>query len=393
MRGESESRPFSAGSRTGRAPDDNVVIPDPAGFGDVAAPAGAGARQPKLLPPNPVFRFYRGGDGIDALRGCKPGEGPGAPEDWVGSTTTSLGSDREGLATLPDGTLLRDAIATDPAGYLGPEHVARFGANPGVLVKLLDAGERLAVHFHPGRAFAREHLGSPFGKTESWIILTAEPGAHMDFGLREPIDRATLARWVERQDSEEMLAALHQVPVKAGDVLLVPAGTLHTIGAGITLIELQEPSDMSVVLERERFDVSAQEATLGLGWDVILTAAQLEPTAPLFGGAGAPPAADPGAPPPPGSTRRNLLPEAADPYFRAEWIVAGGTGVQLEPSFAVLLVIQGEITITAPGAEPLQVNRGGAALVPFGAGATTVSGNGTVVRCLPPSVNSREGKW
>ena len=52
-----------------------------------------------------------------------------------------------------------------------------------------------------------------------------------------------------------MLAALHQVPVAAGDVLFVPAGTLHTIGAGILLVELQEPSDMSVVLEWERFGV------------------------------------------------------------------------------------------------------------------------------------------
>lgn len=93
-----------------------------------------------LLPPNPVFRFYKGGDGIDGLRGLAPGTGPGAPEDWVGSTTVSLGNDREGLAALVDGSLLRDAIERDPVGYLGQEHVDRFSANPGLLVKLLDAG-------------------------------------------------------------------------------------------------------------------------------------------------------------------------------------------------------------------------------------------------------------
>src|SRR5277367_5111245 len=112
---------------------------------------------PVVLPPNPVFRFYRGGAGIDALRGVEPGSGPGAPEDWVASTTTSFRHRTEGLASLADGRLLRDVIAADPLGYLGPEHAARLGANPGLLVKLLDAGERLAVHFHPGREFARAH--------------------------------------------------------------------------------------------------------------------------------------------------------------------------------------------------------------------------------------------
>ena len=160
----------------------------------VAGPA------PVMLPPNPVFRFYRGGDGIDVVRGLDPGTGPGAPEDWVGSTTTSFGHDHEGLATLPDGRVLRDVIAADPIGYLGEAHVERFGATSGVLVKLLDAGERLAVHFHPGREFARAELGSPFGKTEAWIILRAEPGAQMHLGLRAPVDIATLKRWVREQD-------------------------------------------------------------------------------------------------------------------------------------------------------------------------------------------------
>ena len=93
-----------------------------------------------------------------ASAGSTPGSGPGAPEDWVGSTTTSFGHDTRGSRRCADGRILRDVIDADPVGYLGPEHVARFGSNPGLLVKLLDAGERLAVHFHPGREFAREHL-------------------------------------------------------------------------------------------------------------------------------------------------------------------------------------------------------------------------------------------
>jgi mannose-6-phosphate isomerase len=340
---------------------------------------------PLLLPPNPVHRFYRGGDGIDQLRGVVAGSGPGAPEDWVGSTTTSLGNDREGLALLADGRLLRDVIAADPLGYLGAEHVSRWGANSGVLVKLLDAGERLAAHYHPGRAFARAQMGSRFGKTEAWIILSAEPGAHMHLGLREEIDRSVIERWVREQDSDKMLAALNVVPVAAGDVLFVPAGTIHTIGAGITLVELQEPTDMSVVLEWERYKVTGGEETLNLGWDLVLDAAEMRAGVPFR--APAPVAATPG------SSSQRLLPEAADPYFRAERVTVNGHALTFAPGYSVLIALEGELSITCKGQAPLRLTRGQSALIPYGAGATTLDGHGSGIRCLPPAADSGEGKW
>jgi mannose-6-phosphate isomerase len=338
-----------------------------------------------LLPPNPVFRFYEGGDGIDELRGIAPGEGPGAPEDWVGSTTTTLGNDLEGLARLDDGTLLRDLITSDPVGFLGEEHARRFGADPGLLVKLLDAGERLAVHYHPGRPFAREHMGLRFGKTEAWIVLSAEPGAHMDLGLREPIDIATLERWIDEQDSGEMPAALHHVPVTAGDVLFVPAGTLHTIGTGITLIELQEPSDMSVVLEWKKYNVSGGEEHLHLGWESALQAVNTQPSEPIHGPAR--------AATPTHSAIERLLPEVADPYFRAERVTAAGDELVASASFAVLIATDGEITVSPAQSAPLRLRRGEAALVPHSAGETGFSGNGSLIRCLPPAADSGAGQW
>jgi mannose-6-phosphate isomerase len=339
---------------------------------------------PVVLPPNPVFRFYRGGPGIDALRGVEPGTGPGAPEDWVASTTTSFGNDTEGLATLADGRVLRDVIAADPLGYLGPDHVAQLGANPGVLVKLLDAGQRLAVHFHPGREFARAHLNSRFGKTEAWLILTAEPGAHMHLGLREQIDAATLKRWVSEQDSAVMLAALHKVPVAAGDVLFVPAGTLHTIGEGITLIELQEPSDMSVVLEWQMAGVTNGVERLRLDWDVILTAADTSPAQPAYR---MPPPVAPGR-----STIERLLPPEADAFFQAERVSIDGPELSLEPAFAVLIVTDGELTLSTEHHDPLHLPRGAAVLVPFGAGTTTLSGRGAAIRSLPPVIDPNGGQ-
>jgi mannose-6-phosphate isomerase len=346
-------------------------------------PAQAGVA-PLLLPPNPVFRFYRGGAGIDRFRGLTPGTGPGAPEDWVASTTTAFGTDTEGLARFADGRLIRDAIAADSVGYLGPEHVSRFGSNPGLLVKLLDAGERLAVHFHPGGEFARARLDSDFGKTESWIILEAEPDAHMHLGLREPIDPDTLRRWVEQQDSQGMLDALNKVPVAAGDVLFVPAGTLHTIGAGITLIELQEPSDMSVVIEWQRSGVENGDEHLRLGWDVILPAADTEPSAPSHI---SPEPATAGE-----STVTRLLPPDADPYFRAERLAIDGPALTLEPEFSIVLGIAGELTVSTENHEPLRLPWGAAALVPYGAGMTTLSGNGTAIRCLPPAIDLEAGE-
>ena len=106
---------------------------------------------PHRLPPNQFHRFYAGGARIDALRGVPAGE-DGRPEDWIGSTTTEFGETSRGLSRVADGRLVRDLVQADPEALLGPAHVARFGADPGLLVKLLDAGERLPVHVHPGRA-------------------------------------------------------------------------------------------------------------------------------------------------------------------------------------------------------------------------------------------------
>ncbi len=349
-----------------------------AGTAATASTATTPGPGPMLLPANPVFRFYKGGAGIDRFHGVEPGSGPGAPEDWVGSTTTSFGNDTEGLATLEDGRILRDAIAADPIAFLGAEHVARLGSNPGVLVKLLDAGERLAVHFHPDREFAREHLRSDFGKTEAWLILVAEPGAHMHLGLRESIEPETLRRWVSEQNSEEMLQALNKVPVKAGDSLFVPAGTLHTIGEGITLIELQEPSDMSVVIEWRYAGVEPDEATLKLGWDTILPAADLEAGIPVHI-----PAQEPQAD---GSTQTRLLPPEADAYFRAQLLtVHEPDALELEPQFSILVGTGGELTIASDGHPGVHLGRGSAALIPYSSGRTTISGSGTAIRCLPPT--------
>src|SRR5690242_19068442 len=241
-----------------RAPLDRV-----AGVQDFVASWATG---PIELPPNqPPARPYRGGTGIDRFRGL-PVTDDDHPEDLVGSTTELAAGGGLGRTVLPDGVALSDHVTADPEGFLGPEHVARFGADPALLVKLLDTAERLFVHFHPTDAFAAAHLDCRFGKTEAWyVVATREPDAEVHLGFREGVPAEQVRAWVDAQDAPALLSAMNRIPVRAGDSLLVPGGVPHAIGPGITLVELQEPTDFSLLLEWSGYGVTRADADLGLG--------------------------------------------------------------------------------------------------------------------------------
>jgi mannose-6-phosphate isomerase len=327
---------------------------------------------PIVLPPNGVARFYLGGPAIAALRGDAP-VGDRVPEDWVASVTEAFGEPGVGLSPLPDGTLLRDAIAADPVAWLGDAHVERHGPDPSLLVKLLDAGERLPVHLHPGGPFAREHLGTRYGKTEAWIVVGGT--GEVAVGWREELAAPALRELVDTQDAAAMLGALHRVPVAAGDALFVPAGVAHAIGEGLLIVELQEPTDMSVMLEWEGHGIDGEaDATLGLGWDVALECVERAARDPR-GLAG---------PAPDGAVAR-LLPAAADPFFRALRLRSALGPVRLEPGFAVLVALDGAGSLHPQAGEPVQVERGATVVVPHAAGAVEVSGDLEALACLPPA--------
>jgi mannose-6-phosphate isomerase len=330
---------------------------------------------PVVLPPNLVPRFYRGGEAIAALRGVEPGD-ERTPEEWVGSATTAWREQTLGLSALPDGTLVRDALRADPEALLGPQHAERLGPDPALLVKILDAGERLPVHVHPDDAFARAELGTRYGKTEAWIILsTSRADAAVHLGLREPVDAATLAGWVCDQDHDALLDSLERLPVAAGDAVFVPAGTPHAIGEGILMVELQQPTDLSVLLEWEGFGIDDEdEATLGLGWGRALGCVDLEPRdAEALRG----PRAE--------GEIASLLPAAADGFFRAQRVApTDGAPLELEVGFAVVVVVEGEGRLGE-----LPVRRGDTLLVPHAAGAVPIQGAGVVaLACRPPEADA-----
>jgi mannose-6-phosphate isomerase len=336
--------------------------------------------KPIRLAANRFPRFYRGGSAIEQLRGTTA-EAGGAflPEDWVGSTTTAFGSASDGLTRLEDGRTLREAIAADPEGFLGRRHAEVYGDSPALLVKLLHAGERLPVHCHPDRDFARRHLGCPWGKTEAWVIAgTDGPEAVVHLGFREPMGPGRLAELVDGQRVEPLLASLNAVPVAGGDTVLVPAGLPHAIGRGVLLVELQEPTDFSVLLEWEGFAIDGRrDGHIGLGFQLALGCVDRSGWSPdrlarLRGGRG---------PARPGVER--LFRAAADPFFRAERL-RPDPAARLEAAFSILIVTAGSGRLeTAGGA--LELGRGDTVLVPQGAGPGTVRGRLAAVRCLPPA--------
>jgi mannose-6-phosphate isomerase len=242
-------------------------------------------------------------------------------------------------------------IEEDPVGWLGREHVARFGTTTGLLVKLLDAAERLPVHAHPDRAFASARFGSPFGKTEAWIVLsTRGPSAELWVGLREDVAAATYREWIEHQDGERLVGSLNRLSVQAGDVVYLPAGVPHAIGAGVFMAELQEPTDFSLVCEWTGFPIRPEDAHLGIGWDAALQALDLRAHEPI---------------------RR--LPDEARAFFWAD------EETEAPGRFAVLLVLEGEGDVAGEPARP-----GDAWAVPAAAGELAVRGDLRVLRCLAP---------
>jgi mannose-6-phosphate isomerase len=338
---------------------------------------------PIELAPNPLHRFYRGGEALASFRGIPSTDGH-TPEDWIGSTATTFGSDGAGLSTLPDGRLLRDAIAAEPVLYLGPAHVAQHGADPALLVKLLDAGERLPVHVHPDQAFATSRLGLAHGKTEAWLIVEARAERPTVWlGFREDVDLGVLAGWVDRQERANMLDALNELTVAPGDCIFVPAGLPHSIGEGIFLVELQEPSDLSVLLEWRGFEVDGRrEGHLGLGLAVALesarrTALRGEELTELKQQTRTATESRPGA--------RTLLPTAATSFFRAERL-RPAPAVSLEPAFSILVVVDGKGRLETEGGTAT-LSRGASLLIPYAAGPGELTGSVDVIRCLPPAPN------
>jgi len=271
--------------------------------------------------------------------------------------------------------LLKDAIKANPDSWLGADHVKNFGLSTEILIKLLDPDQRLPVHFHPNKSFSKQHLGLDHGKTEAWIILEAPSGSGVGLGFKESQNKEDLLSLVRNQDSAALLASLRRSEVSVGDAILVPAGVAHAIDAGIFLLELQEPTDLSALLEWEGFAVDGiKDGHLGLGFETVTDALKLDPLTDsefeslilrnvLSGGA-----------------LRSILPLKADGYFRAHLAPQAG---DFEAGFAIALVLNGSGTVTFANADTMEITQGDALVIPHAAGNYSVSGANVII-CRPP---------
>jgi mannose-6-phosphate isomerase len=208
--------------------------------------------------------------------------------------------------------------------------------------------------------------------------VAADEGAQVHLGFRHDVERADLADRVERQDAAALLDVMHVRTVSAGDGILVPAGWPHAIGAGILVVETQEPTDFSILLEWTGFDLDGPaEGHLGLGFDTALGAVDVHGHAPdevdaLVG----PPSAGGRA-----DTLVPVLPSAADEFFRMH-VAAPASAVTVPAGFAVVVTVRGTGEVAADGGA-LPVSQGDVLAVPYGAGGWTLRGDVDAVVCRP----------
>ena len=200
----------------------------------------AAVRSPRLYPLTffPVFRNYMwGGRRLETMfgRNLPPGI---VAESWEisGHSTTPTRVARGPLAdlTLPD---VLHRLGLDLMGHNASELLRRERFP--LLVKLLDANLDLSVQVHPNDYYALAHEGD-LGKTEMWYVLHAEPDAQIICGLRPGVTREVLARAVA---SGRVAEALQRLPVRAGDAICLPAGTVHALLSGLVVAEIQQNSD------------------------------------------------------------------------------------------------------------------------------------------------------
>jgi mannose-6-phosphate isomerase len=355
----------------------------------------------KLLK-NRVWRTYSGGKYLEEWQGAQQAEDTSFPEEWVASTVVAKNVGREhiteglSLVSLENGETasLLDLILSDPEGFLGEKHVAGYGNETAVLVKVLDASERLTIQVHPDRAFASEVFQSRFGKTEAWYVIGGrtidgeEP--YVLFGFKPGVTKERWRELFEQQDIEGMINALHKIPVQEGDVFLVEGGIPHAIGSGCFLIEIQEPTDLTLRVERttpKGNTVPDLACHQGIGFDRMLDCFHYEfysyedarsrwkKTPVLLAENG-------------GGKEYILIGKDSTDRFRMHTIeVNGDFVVQSSEGFGIAIVIAGAGTVAWADGK-MDINQSDEIFIPAGVNALSWSSDGSgtlkVVLCYPP---------
>ncbi|MBP3548264.1 MAG: class I mannose-6-phosphate isomerase [Alistipes sp.] len=154
------------------------------------------------------------------------------------------------------GNNLEEVIEVYMGELMGEENFEQYGLEFPLLVKYLDCNDKLSVQVHPNDELAEERHDS-YGKTEAWYVVDCKPGAAIYLGFKNlELTREEYISAVAESRLEELL---NRVEVKPGDVFFIPAGTVHALGAGIEVVEVQQTSDITYrIYDWDRVDASGK---------------------------------------------------------------------------------------------------------------------------------------
>lgn len=171
------------------------------------------------------------------------------------------------------GLNLNQLIEKYPTEVLGIKSIQHFGINFPLLFKFIDAKEDLSIQVHPNDALAKERHNS-FGKTEMWYVMQADEKARLVVGFK---DKTNKKEYQKHLENKTLVAVLNETPVKEGDAFFLETGTVHAIGGGVLLAEIQQTSDITYRLyDWDRVDENGVGRELHS--DLALDAINFEPT-------------------------------------------------------------------------------------------------------------------
>jgi len=153
------------------------------------------------------------------------------------------------------GKPLSELLEKFPEEILGSKIHKQFGTQFPLLFKFLDAREDLSIQVHPNDELAKERHNS-FGKTEMWYVMQADEGARIIVGFKH---KSSADEYVQHLGDKNLIEILNEVPVKKGDVFFLETGTIHAIGAGIVIAEIQQTSDITYrIYDWDRVDANGK---------------------------------------------------------------------------------------------------------------------------------------
>jgi mannose-6-phosphate isomerase len=300
--------------------------------------------KPAPLRFEPVYKNYLwGGDRMHHLL-----DRPVAPGDVI-AESWEISDHPDGASHVAEGPLkgkpLRELVEEWPVMLLGEgASVRRFP----LLLKYLDAAAPLSVQVHPDDAAARRLGVNDSGKTEAWYVVDTVPGSVLWAGVREGVDRKQFEMALHEGTVEKLL---YRIVPSVGDCIFLPAGTVHALGAGILVVELQQTSNATFRLfDWNRRDVEGQSRPLHIepGLEAIDFRQRLE---------------NPRTPRPTGLPGRELLVDC--PHFLLHrWSLSGEVTLETGGRCQMVTVPKGRVTMIAPDGQTGTLTRGDSVLLP-----------------------------